>query len=57
MLVVDPLTGSMGNIEPNKVDRTLTASQAALLKNHEGCLVVLASTVTLADRAHLFKVN
>lgn len=57
MLVVDPLTGSMWNIAPNKIDQRLTPTQTALIRNGNGFVVVLASEVSAAERAHMVKIN
>lgn len=57
MLVVDPLTGSMWNIAPEKIEQNLTASQAALIRSGDGFVVVLASEVTPGERAGMVRVN
>lgn len=56
MLVVDPLTGAMWNIQPKNIDRTLTPAQAAVIRSHNGFLVVLSSNLAPSERAHLVKV-
>jgi len=33
MLAVDPATGAMWNIAPDKIDRKLVSGQSALIKN------------------------
>ena len=57
MVVVDPLTGSMWNIEPDKVEQKLTTAQAALLKNRTGFVVVLVSELTANERKAMVKIN
>ena len=57
MLVVDPITGSMYNLAPKKIEQTLTPNQAQLIQNHEGFLVVLASQVTPSERAAMVRIN
>jgi hypothetical protein len=57
MLAVDPVTGSMWNIAPDKIDQHLTASQASLIRNGQGFVVVLASQLTPAERAASVKIN
>ncbi|HEY0947087.1 MAG TPA: hypothetical protein VGD81_17525 [Opitutaceae bacterium] len=57
MIAVDPVTGSMWNIEPAAIQQTLTESQASLLKNKEGFIVVLASDLTPSEREHMTKLN
>jgi hypothetical protein len=57
MIVVDPLTGSMWNLTPDKIEQTLTAEQAAMIKNQQGFVVVLASQITAAEKASMVKIN
>lgn len=57
MLAVDPVTGSMWNIEPGKIEQRLSAAQASVIRNGEGFVVVLASELTPGERAHMAKVN
>ncbi len=57
MLAVDPVTGSMYNLSPEKIEQQLTPSQAELLKSGIGFVVVLASEVTASERASMVKIN
>jgi hypothetical protein len=57
MLAVDPATGAMWNIEPDKVDQKLTGGQSSLIKNETGFVVVLVSDLTPAEREHMVRVN
>ena len=57
MLIVDPLTGAMFNLSPEKIDQTLTASQAEVIRDRTGFLVVLASEITEHERAEMVRVN
>lgn len=57
MIAVDPVTGSMWNIEPQNIQHSLTESQASLIKNKEGFVVVLASDLSPAEREHMTKLN
>ena len=57
MLAVDPATGAMWNIEPDKVDHKLTGGQSSLIKNKTGFVVVLVSDLTPAEREHMVRVN
>lgn len=57
MLAVDPATGAMWNISPDKIDRTLASGQAALIKNKNGFVVVLESELTPAERLAMVRVN
>lgn len=57
MIAVDPVTGSMWNIAPDKIDQKLAASQAALIQNRNGFVVVLTSQLTPAERAAMVQIN
>lgn len=57
MLAVDPATGAMWNIAPDKIDRKLASGQSALIKNKTGFVVVLESELTPAERQHLVRLN
>ena len=57
MLAVDPATGAMWNIAPDKIDRKLASGQSALIKNKTGFVVVLESELTPAERQHIVRLN
>jgi hypothetical protein len=57
MLAVDPATGAMWNIAPEKIDRQLVGGQAELIKNKSGFVVVLESELTPAERVAMVRVN
>jgi hypothetical protein len=57
MIIVDPLTGAMFNLSPEKIDQSLTASQAQVIRYRTGFLVVLASDITDQERAGMVRVN
>jgi hypothetical protein len=57
MLAVDPATGAMWNIAPEKIDRKLAGGQAELIKNKSGFVVVLESELTPAERVAMVRVN
>lgn len=57
MLIVDPLTGAMYNLSPERIDQTLTGSQANVIRDRTGFLVVLSSQVTEHERAQMVRVN
>jgi len=57
MLIVDPLTGAMFNLEPDKIEQPLTRTQAGILSTHKGILVMLVSDLTPAERASMVPVN
>ena len=57
MLAVDPATGAMWNIEPGKIQRKLNSSQASVIKNKTGFVVVLASELSLQERGQMQRLN
>jgi len=57
MLIVDPLTGAMFNLSPEKIDQTLTATQASVIRDRTGFSVVLASQITEQQRTQMVRVN
>ena len=57
MLIVDPLTGAMFNLSPEKIDQSLTASQAQVIRDRTGFLVVLSSQITEQERTQMVRVN
>jgi hypothetical protein len=57
MLIVDPITGSMYNLSPNKIEQRLSTAQAEVIKDGKGFLVVMVSQTTEAERLAMVKVN
>ena len=57
MLIVDPITGAMYNLSPEKIEQPLSPNQAEVIRNHNGFLVVLASQTTEHERAAMVRVN
>ncbi len=57
MLIVDPLTGAMFNLTPEKIEQPLSASQAQVIREGKGLLVVLVSQATEGERANMVRVN
>jgi hypothetical protein len=57
MVIVDPLTGSMWNIAPEKIDRNLSSSHAAFIHEHKGLVVVLVSQITDRERKQMVRIN
>jgi hypothetical protein len=57
MLIVDPMTGAMYNLAPEKIEQPLTASQAEVIRHGKGVLVVMTSQLTANERAEMVKVN
>ncbi|WP_116812258.1 PEGA domain-containing protein [Steroidobacter cummioxidans] len=57
MLAVDPATGAMWNITPEKIDRKLASGQVAMIKNKTGFVVVLESELTPSERMAMVRVK
>jgi hypothetical protein len=57
MLIVDPLTGAMYNLEPGKIDQPLSASQAQIIRERKGVLVVMVAQATAQERANMVRLN
>ena len=57
MLIVDPLTGAMYNLTPEKIEQSMSASQAKLIRNGQGLLIILASQATQRERDDMVRVN
>jgi len=57
LLVVDPMTGAMYNLTPDKIEQPLSATQAQVLRDKKGLLVVLASQTTEGERTQMVRVN
>jgi hypothetical protein len=57
LIVVDPLTGAMWNLSPEKIEQPLTASHAELIKSGSGFVVMTASELTANERAQMVRIN
>ena len=57
MLIVDPITGAMFNLQPDKIEQGLSPSQAQVIRSGKGILVVLASQTTENERAEMVRIN
>jgi len=57
MLVVDPATGAMWNLSPDKIDRPMTDSQTAMLKSGDGFLVTLVSEISDSEKNRMVQVR
>lgn len=57
LLIVDPATGAMWNIAPDKLDRPLTAQQAEHMQSGKGFLVTLLADTTDSEKAVMSKIN
>lgn len=57
MLIIDPLTGAMYNLTPEKIEQPLTVAQAKMIREGDGFLVILASEATREELAAMVRVN
>jgi hypothetical protein len=57
LLIVDPITGAMYNLSPDKIEQPLTPNQAQVIRSGTGVMVVLASQATERERAEMVRVN
>ena len=57
MLIVDPLTGAMYNLGPEKIEQPLARGQAKVLKQSTAIMVVLLEQTTPGERLAMVKVN
>jgi hypothetical protein len=57
MLIVDPLTGAMYNLTPEKIEQPLTPNQAQVIREGKGVLVVLVAQTTEQERANMVRMN
>lgn len=57
MIAVDPATGAMWNLAPDKIEQKLSAGQASIIHSKDGFLVVLISEVTASEKANLTRIN
>ena len=57
MLVIDPLSGAMYNLTPEKIEQPLTPAQSQVLRDGSGVLVVLASQVTAHERSEMTRID
>lgn len=57
LLIVDPATGAMWNLSPEKIEQPLSATQAELIKSGDGFVVVMASDLTANERAGMVRIN
>ena len=59
LLIVDPATGAMWNLSPEKIEQRLSASKAELIKSGNGFVVMMASDAALTptERAQMVRIN
>ena len=57
MLIVDPLTGAMYNLTPDKIEQPLTPAQTEVIRRGSGLVVVLAAQATPHEREGMVPIN
>jgi hypothetical protein len=57
LLIVDPMTGAMYNLTPDKIEQPLTGAQAQVIRDKKGLLVVLAEQTTEREREQMVRLN
>ena len=57
MLIVDPLTGAMYNLSPDKIEQSLPDSRDQVIRSGKGVLVVMASETTAQERAEMVRLQ
>ena len=57
MLIVDPATGAMWNLTPTQIDRELSPTQAQLIKQGDGFLVVMLENASAVERERMVAVK
>ncbi len=57
MLIVDPLTGAMYNLKPQKIEQSMTPAQARLIEDGDALMVALIAQATAAERAAMVPIN
>jgi hypothetical protein len=57
MLIVDPLTGAMYNLSPEKIEQSLSPAHAKVIQDGEGLMVILTSEATPGELAAMVRVN
>jgi hypothetical protein len=57
MLIIDPATGAMYNLAPNRVDQTLRPESAALTQHGGGVLVITTAEATPSELAAMEAIN
>ncbi len=57
ILIVDPATGAMWNLSPEKLDQPLSPTQHALLESGEAFMVKLAADLSPAEAAAMTRIN
>lgn len=57
LLIVDPATGAMWNLTPDKIEQPLSPLQAAMVRSGEGFVVMLPEQLTTAEKTAMVRIN
>jgi hypothetical protein len=57
LLIVDPATGAMWNLSPDKIVQPLTTAQASVIRSGEGFVVMLPEQLTPAEKSAMVRIN
>lgn len=57
LLIVDPATGAMWNLSPDKIQQPLSSNHAELIKSGRGFVVMMISDLTDAEKTSLVRIN
>lgn len=57
LLIVDPLTGAMYNLTPDKIEQPLSSSQTHVIRDKHGLMIVLTEQTTEHEREQMVRVN
>jgi hypothetical protein len=57
LLIIDPATGSMWNLAPEKLEHTMTPLQASSINEHNGFMIALLSDVAESDRVAMTRIK
>jgi hypothetical protein len=57
LLIVDPMTGAMYNLTPDKIEQPLTDGQTEVIRDKKGLMVVLTEQTTEREREQMVRLN
>lgn len=57
LLIVDPATGAMWNLTPDKIEQPLSPLQAAMIRSGEGFVVMLPEQLTTGEKTAMVRIN
>jgi hypothetical protein len=57
LLIIDPATGSMWNLSPEKIEQSLSRDQASVISEGKGFVVALLSELSPSERTSLTRIK